>query len=57
MNRLWPVTDPLTHTAVQGLMAPRPIFIADGHHRYETGLKFREERAAAGTLAGAPPFP
>jgi uncharacterized protein (DUF1015 family) len=28
-------------------MGPRPIFIADGHHRYETGLKYLEERRAA----------
>jgi uncharacterized protein (DUF1015 family) len=51
-NRLWPIDDPKTHTLVQGLMGPRPIFIADGHHRYETGLKYRDECAAAGTLAG-----
>jgi uncharacterized protein (DUF1015 family) len=51
-NRLWPITDPQAHTAVQGLMGPRPIFIADGHHRYETGLKYRDERAAAGALSG-----
>jgi uncharacterized protein (DUF1015 family) len=51
-NQLWPIVDPETHTAVQGLMGPRPIFIADGHHRYETGVKYRDERAAAGTLTG-----
>ena len=51
-NRLWPITDGATHTAVQGLMGPRPIFIADGHHRYETGLNFRRELDAAGQLAG-----
>jgi uncharacterized protein (DUF1015 family) len=51
-NQLWVVDDPLTINAVQGLMGPRPIFIADGHHRYETGLAFREERAAAGLLKG-----
>jgi uncharacterized protein (DUF1015 family) len=51
-NRLWLVTDPKVHTVVQGLMGSRPIFIADGHHRYETGLKYRDERAAAGQLAG-----
>ena len=50
VNRLWPVLDPRAHTAVQGLMGPRPIFIADGHHRYETGLRFRDDRAAAGDL-------
>ena len=52
VNRLWPVIDPQTHTAVQGLMTDRSIFIADGHHRYETGLKFREDLAAAGELSG-----
>ncbi|MFO0911007.1 MAG: DUF1015 domain-containing protein [Isosphaeraceae bacterium] len=52
VNRLWPVTDPQTHTTVQGLMADRSIFIADGHHRYETGLRFRDDLAAAGELQG-----
>jgi uncharacterized protein (DUF1015 family) len=52
LNRLWPVTDPATHTAVQGLMGQRPIFIADGHHRYETGVRFREDEEAAGRLTG-----
>jgi uncharacterized protein (DUF1015 family) len=52
LNRLWPITSPEAHTTVQGLMGSKPIFIADGHHRYETGLKFREERASAGELAG-----
>jgi uncharacterized protein (DUF1015 family) len=51
-NRLWPITDARTHTVVQGLMGPRPIFIADGHHRYETGLKYRDDRAAAGAIGG-----
>src|SRR5262245_53133021 len=52
LNRLWPVYDERAHTTVQGLMAEQPIFIADGHHRYETGLKFRDDLAAAGALAG-----
>lgn len=51
-NRLWPVTDPEALTAAQGLMADRAVFIADGHHRYETGLRYRDERAAAGELTG-----
>lgn len=52
VNRLWPVLDSAAHTAVQGLMGPKPIFIADGHHRYETGLNFRNELEAAGQLSG-----
>ncbi len=51
-NQLWQIEDPETLTAVQGLMAPRPIFIADGHHRYETGLNFRARQTAAGALSG-----
>ncbi len=52
VNRLWVVTDSKTQTAIQGLLADKPIFIADGHHRYETGLKYRDELAASGELKG-----
>lgn len=52
VNRLWPVTEQSVATAVQGIMADRPIFIADGHHRYETGLAYRDHLAAAGELSG-----
>ena len=51
-NRLWPVLDQEAHTVVQGLLAAQPIFIADGHHRYETGVKFRDDLAASGELTG-----
>ncbi len=51
-NRLWIVNDPQTHTAIRGLMAAKPVFIADGHHRYETGLKYRDERVQAGASFG-----
>ncbi len=51
-NRLWVVTDQELHTAVQGLLASKPIFIADGHHRYETGLKYREQRIEGGDFTG-----
>ncbi len=51
-NHLWPVYDAQAHTAVQGLIGQRPVFIADGHHRYETGVKFRDEQAALGNLSG-----
>lgn len=52
LHRMWTVTDPEVVARLQSLMGPRPLFIADGHHRYETGLKHREERAAAGLLKG-----
>src|SRR5262249_5283241 len=42
VSKLWAVTDQSVISAVAGLMGPKPIFIADGHHRYETALKFQE---------------
>lgn len=51
MNRLWVVTDQAVISKVIGLMGPKPVFIADGHHRYETGLKYLEEQKAAGAVA------
>src|SRR5437764_846659 len=58
-HRLWPVTDQHIVSAVTGLMGPKPIFIADGHHRYETALRYLEERKEAGEvrdLEAAPNF-
>lgn len=52
VNRLWPVSDQHTHTIVQGLIGEKPVFIADGHHRYETGLRYRDDLAAQGKLSG-----
>lgn len=49
-NRLWVVTDSATVTKVIGAMGPKPVYIADGHHRYETGVKYLEERRAAGEV-------
>lgn len=52
VHRVWPVTDQEAHTVASGLIADRPFFIADGHHRYETGLAYRDELASKGELSG-----
>jgi uncharacterized protein (DUF1015 family) len=57
VNRLWPVTDQRVLSEVTGLMGPRPIFIADGHHRYETALRYLEEKKAAGEVKDADAAP
>ena len=49
-NRLWVVTDTHAISTVIGLMGPKPVFIADGHHRYETGLKYLDERKELGEV-------
>src|SRR5579863_8284018 len=47
VHRLWPVTDELTLQAIKREMADKKLVIADGHHRYETALAYRDERRAA----------
>jgi len=42
-HRLWVITDPAVQEQIIGFLATRPIFIADGHHRYETALTYYEE--------------
>jgi uncharacterized protein (DUF1015 family) len=41
------VNDVATITAVGAAMGDRPIYIADGHHRYETACNLRDQIAAA----------
>ncbi len=48
INRLWVIADEATIVAVVKTMADKKIFIADGHHRYETAVTFGQEMAAAG---------
>lgn len=47
IHRMWPLSDPTVISHLTSEMAPHPIFIADGHHRYETACNFRDELAAA----------
>jgi uncharacterized protein (DUF1015 family) len=42
-HRLWVISDPTLHAAVHAALAPLPVLIADGHHRYETALAYAEE--------------
>ncbi len=42
--RIWKVTNPEDISKLQGLIRNKKIFIADGHHRYETALAYREYR-------------
>ena len=49
-HRVWPISDPAVITSVQSKMRDQKLVIADGHHRYETALNFRDEcRAASST--------
>ncbi|MBY0526899.1 MAG: DUF1015 domain-containing protein [Gemmataceae bacterium] len=57
VSRLWPISDQQAVSAVTGLLGPKPVFIADGHHRYETGLRYLEDRRAAGEVRDAESAP
>jgi len=50
VHRLWTVTDVAAISSVAGLMGPKPIFIADGHHRYETACDYRDQIYDSGAL-------
>jgi uncharacterized protein (DUF1015 family) len=56
-HRLWIVSDPQKVSAIQTAMADQKLVIADGHHRYETALNYRNERRAqAGSIDPNAPY-
>ncbi|TWU44009.1 hypothetical protein Q31b_15440 [Novipirellula aureliae] len=51
IHKLWPVTDESVISKVSALMADKPMFVADGHHRYETAANYRDyQTEMLGTL-------
>jgi uncharacterized protein (DUF1015 family) len=55
VHRVWKISDASVIASVQDQMRDRKLIIADGHHRYETALTYRNERRAeADTGAGVP---
>ena len=47
-HSLWPVYDADAIAALTVQFAPRKLYIADGHHRYETSLNFRNHLRESG---------
>ncbi len=54
LHRAWRVSDSALIELVRGKMRDKKLIIADGHHRYETALNYRNERRAAAQPVGAP---
>jgi uncharacterized protein (DUF1015 family) len=49
-HRLWRLTDRAAQARIAAALADRKVYIADGHHRYETMLALRDElRPQAGS--------
>ena len=52
-ERLWAVTDETVLRHITDAMHSKPLFIADGHHRYETALNYQKlRRQQAGPQTG-----
>ncbi len=48
-HQVWKISDPTLIDLVRGKMRDKKLIIADGHHRYETALNYRNDRRAAGS--------
>jgi uncharacterized protein (DUF1015 family) len=48
VTRVWRIGEPAVHEAVGELLAGARLLIADGHHRYETAIAYRDEIGGEG---------
>jgi uncharacterized protein (DUF1015 family) len=53
---LWAITEPAALAELAGFLTDQPLYIADGHHRYESALNHQRERRAC-TPAADPDEP
>lgn len=44
VHTLWRIDEPAQVAAIGAAVGSHPVVIADGHHRYETSLAYRDER-------------
>ncbi len=51
---VWQVTDPDVISVVQDAVSEKDLYIADGHHRYETAVNFMRECQEKGWRPAAP---
>src|SRR6266571_9220921 len=56
-HRVWQISDAGVIATVQEKMLDKKLVIADGHHRYETALNFRNECRAAASTGSNPQAP
>src|SRR5437660_8137069 len=56
-HRLWVIAEPQRVAAIHKAMGHQKLVIADGHHRYETALNYRNEcRTRAGKIDPEAPY-
>jgi len=47
-HKVWAITETEAVKKLQALVAPKELFIADGHHRFETAVNYKNECLAKG---------
>jgi uncharacterized protein (DUF1015 family) len=45
-HKIWAVTEHEVIHKIKSVLAAKPLYIADGHHRYDSALTYRREKAA-----------
>jgi uncharacterized protein (DUF1015 family) len=56
-HEVWAITSPEAVNRIVTTFADQPVYIADGHHRYESALAYRKERAGCSSpYTGEEPF-
>jgi len=48
---VWAITEPEVIAQISGSLANQPLYIADGHHRYESALTYQREKLACSPSA------
>ena len=56
-HRVWKVSDPEVINSIAAKMSDKKLIIADGHHRYETAMNYRNEMRAMGAAASVGDIP
>jgi len=52
IHRVWPITDAKAIKKIRDAMVPEELFIADGHHRFETSVAYMNECRSRGWRPG-----
>jgi len=50
-HHVWAITESQVVNQICTSLAEQPLYIADGHHRYESALAYQRERGASSSLA------
>jgi uncharacterized protein (DUF1015 family) len=52
-HQVWAITDTAVNENIHDYLAGQPLYIADGHHRYESALIYRRERRTSSAFGAA----